>query len=503
MNIKRRYLLCLFWGALFGFAGCAGPLDKATELALTADFTRHVYQTKVYLGSEHYLEYTNNSVVGRSPTGVFIDRDLSPWYETDASFWESGTSGHSWTLRSLQMLDRDLNFDHYAQGIGAGQLVRIHEFSDKSDQLIVSVETLGRYNAEKDYGSGPYGHSVPRAGRMHFLLGKEGMKPFDRETFEQMFEQLLVKLVPPATEAQRHEFILANFPKTPLADLFQFTGLSRKGILTVYYTSVLAHSELSSTLQEQFAEDLASASEQWPQVLGIRVREFESGANFLNLRCEVQEISNSLMYHTPELRAGLLFFDGAIPLLKDIKGPLLNEEMPRTFNHVTISFAYPYFDRAGRRSDEVLSLGIPLDALQRFLRAEQGEQELADRSEIFLGNNKLHVSLDAQKAVENMALAESTTWKDVAVEVSDYDYEEDENGEYWIITGEVVNRGNWIAKEIEVRVKGYSTYGSVLRTESTSIDDFLKPDQTKSFKIKLQHDDVKRFGFEVEWKVVE
>ena len=100
---------------LLGFSGCAGPLDDATEQALRTDFTQDVYQAKVYLGNEEFLEYTNNSVDGRSPTGLCIDRNLEMWYETDASFWEAGSSGHTRTLRSLQMLDRDLNFDHYVQ----------------------------------------------------------------------------------------------------------------------------------------------------------------------------------------------------------------------------------------------------------------------------------------------------------------------------------------------------------------------------------------------------
>ncbi|MCP4402226.1 MAG: hypothetical protein GY801_33600 [bacterium] len=503
MNAEGRALCNLFLCVFLGLAGCAGPLDTATEQTLVDDFTRDVYQTKAYLGSEHYLEYTNNSVAGRSPTGLFIDRSLTPWYETDATFWGAGTSGHSRALRSLQMLDRDLNVDHYAQGIGAGQLVRIREFSDKSDRLIVSFETLGRYDAGKNYGSGSVGYTAPRAGRIHFLLGEDGMKPFDRAIFEQMFEQLLVKVFPPATEGQRNEFISANFPQTPLADLSRFTGLNREAILKVYYASVLEQRELSVELQEQFTATLATASEQWPHILGIRLKEFESGSNFLELRCGIQEISNSLVYHSPELRAGLLFFDGAIPLLKDIKSPLLAQEMPQTFEHVTMSFSYPYFDRAGRRSDEVQSFGIPFDALQQFLRAELSEQELADRSEIFLENSRMQISLAAQKAVENIDLAESTTWKEVVVDVLGYEYEEDESGEYWIITGEVINRGNWIAKEIEVTAKGYRSYGSVLRKKSTTIDDFLKPDQTKSFTIKLKHDDVTRFGFEVEWKVVE
>ena len=80
-------------------------------------------------------------------------------------------------------------------------------------------------------------------------------------------------------------------------------------------------------------------------------------------------------------------------------------------------------------------------ALQQFLRAEIDEQGLADRSEIFLNSESLQISLEAQKAVENIVLAESTTWKDVTLEVLDYEYEEDDSGEYWIITGEVINRG--------------------------------------------------------------
>ena len=500
---KRRWLLYLLLAIFFILAGCAGPLDDATELALEADFARDVYQTKFYLGNDQYLEYTNNSVAGRSPVGLFLDRNLALWYETDASFWGAGTSGHSRTLRSLQKLDRDLNFDHYAQGIVAGQLVRIREFSDKSDQLIVTFETLGRYNSGKSYGDDEGGYTAPRSGRIHFLLGKEGMKPFDWIAFEQMFKHLFVQTFPPASEEGRCHFIRDNYPQTPLADLVNFTGLSPVAILELYYASVLEHSDLSSELKAQLAAELAAASEQWPQILGIRLKNFECGANFLNLHCEIQEISNSLVYHSPELRAGLLFFDGALPLLKDIKSPLLSEEILRSFEQITLSFSYPYFNREGRRNDEVLSLGIPPDALQQFLLAELSEQELAEHSEIFLGDNRVQISLEALQAVENMALAESTTWKEVAVEVLDYDYEEDEDREFWVITGEVINRGNWIAKDVEVTAKGYSSYGFTLRKEVTEVDDFLKPDQTKSFTIKLKNEDLKRFGLEVEWEVVE
>jgi len=48
------------------------------------------YVAKVYLGNRYNLVYTNNSIDGRSPTGVFIDRSLTPWYKTDASFFEAG-----------------------------------------------------------------------------------------------------------------------------------------------------------------------------------------------------------------------------------------------------------------------------------------------------------------------------------------------------------------------------------------------------------------------------
>ena len=113
-----------------------------------------------------------------------------------------------------------------SSGIAKGQLVRICEFTDKSEQLIVSVETIGRYSAEKDYGNDGGVYDEPRRGRVHFWLGKEGMKPFDRAAFEQMFERVFVELPPLTSAEQRHRFVQANYPHTPLADLVRFTGLS-------------------------------------------------------------------------------------------------------------------------------------------------------------------------------------------------------------------------------------------------------------------------------------
>ncbi|PID57011.1 hypothetical protein CSB45_08790 [candidate division KSB3 bacterium] len=505
MNAEKRNLVVSCWLAvLIGLTGCAGPLDTSTKQALKADFRSAVYQTKFYLGNQEYLEYTNNSIAGRSPTGLFIDRYLSPWYETDAAFWEGGTSGERRSLSALLLLDRDLDFDHYAQGIDAGQLVRIREFSDKRDRLIVTVETLGGYDAKKVYGRAGNGRVKPRSARMHFLLGKDGMKPFDRTAFVQMLGQILAKQEPLTSEDQRRAFIQRNYPQTPLADLIRFTGLSKRTILEIYYAAVLEDRALSPGLQSQFAANLADLSESWPQVLGVWLEKLESASGSLNFHCAVQEISDSLLYHSPELRAGLLFFNSVIPLLKDMKSLLESANAAQLFECITISFAYPFFDPSGRRHDEVLSFSLPSDALQQFLRTEIDEQGLADRSEILYGKSQIRVNLEAQKAVESVALKKSPSWKNVAVEVLDYDYEEDESGVYWILTGEVINRGNWIARDIEITVEGYGEFGFFERaTKTIRIDGLLKPNQTREFTLRVGKKKVKRFKLDVEWSSVE
>jgi len=485
-------------------AGCAGPLDTATKQALVADFSGEVYQAKVYLGNHRYLPYTNNSVDGRSPTGIFIDRSLDYSYQTDAGFFESGSSGHKRSLKRLRDSDRDMNFGHFAQGIQAGQLVKMTRFADKSDQLIVYIETLGHYHARKDYRSGVHSHSRPRESRIHCVLGKEGMQTFDRTTLEQMLDRLLIKVPPLITETQKREFVLANYPATPLPDLREFTGLSTSAILNMYYANLFSQRQLPLQAQQKFVRLFSAAPARWYHELGILLRTVELGGNNLKLNCEIQEISNSLFYYTPELRAGLLFFDGVIPLAESLQTALFSDNGYFPFDRLLVTFFYLYFDQHGRRFDEELTVSTPMQSLQRFFTTTISEQELADRSQILLGSTPLHIHLSAQEAVENMEVEEATGWKWVDVEIEDSRYKDDESGDAWIITGTVVNSGNWIAKDVTVTVKGYHGFGIFAkRKESKTLDGLLKPGETKEFTITLDKRELERFKLSVTWKVVE
>ena len=215
------------------FIGCAGPLDTATREALDLSFVGKTYLAKVYLGNRYNLDYTNNAVNGRNPTGVFIDQSLNYWYETDASFFEAGSSGREYSLEQLQEIDRDLNFDTFGQGIVPGQLVVIKKISDKRDQVIVQVRTVRRHQMTKKYGFSTRSKAKPRESRIHCVLGKDGMRNFDQTVVQRMLDQLLAPAPSLVTDAQKTAFILANYPNTPLDDLAKITGYLRENILKI------------------------------------------------------------------------------------------------------------------------------------------------------------------------------------------------------------------------------------------------------------------------------
>jgi hypothetical protein len=487
-------------------SGCTGPLDTATRERLNVEFVRDTYLARVYLGSRYSLEYTNNSVKGRSPTGVFIDPFFNYWYETDASFFERGSSGSRSMREELRAIDRDLDFESFAQGIVAGQLVVIKKLSDKSDQLVFDIETVRRHDVGKAYGVNIRSTTQPRASRIHCVVGKDGMLNLDWMLLQQMLAQLLAPVPSLVTEAQKQEFILANSPDTPLNDLIKLTGFTREKILGLYYTHVFSQSQFPPTFQKALSELLATHHNRWHQELGIRLQNVRVDQNVLILECGMQEISNSAVYYTPELRAGLLFFDGVTVMAKPISHllPKLSvDDRNSSFQEVIVSISYPYFDERGRRFSETMTYTLSTTDLLQFAKTAINDQELADRSEILAGPDPVQISLSALEAVENMSQTRSMTWKEVQVEIEEWDYEEDPAEAIVKIEGEIKNTGTWIAEDVKVIANGYNTSGSRIRSESTTVYGLLKPGERKRFTITMSTEDMKRFKLFLEWEVVE
>lgn len=491
--------------AMVFVSSCAGPLDTATRKRLNAEFVRDTYLATIYLGSRYSLKYTNNSVKGRSPTGVFIDPFFNYWYETDASFFGLGSSGSRTMLEQLQVIDRDLDFESFAQGIAPGQLVVIKKLSDKSDQLVFDIETVGRHDVGKTYGVNIRSNTQPQASRIHCVVGKDGMLTLDWMLLQQMLDQLLAPVPSLVTETQKQEFILANSPNTPVNDLMKLTGFTREKILEIYYTHVLSQSQFPPAFQKTMTEMLVTHHDRWYRELGIRLQNVRVDGNTLILDCELQEISNSAVYYTPELRAGLLFSDGVTFLTKPV-GNLLPkisaDDRNTSFQKVVVHVSYPYFDERGRRFSETMTYTLSTTDLLQFTEAAINAQELADRSEILAGQAPVQISLSALEAVESMRQMGSMTWKEVEVEIEEWDYEEDPAEEIVKIEGEIKNTGTWIAEDVKVIANGYNTYGSKIRSASTTVYGLLKPGERKRFTITMSTEDMKRFKLFLEWNEV-
>jgi len=482
-------------------------LDEATRQALDTAFIGKTYLTKVYMGSRYSLDYTNNSVEGRSTTGVFIDQSLNYWYETDASFFGAGTSGREFTLEQLQVIDRDLDFDTFGQGITSGQLVVIKEISDKSDQVIFKVRTVRRHAVTKKYGFNTDSRAKSRESQIHCVFGKEGMRNLDQMALNQMLDHLLAPAPLLTTDARKSAFILSNYLQTALEDLVEITGYSRENILKIYYSHILSQSQLATNVQEELVDVLVTNHADWYQDLGIRLQSISVDGRSLILDCAIQEISNSVIYHSLELRAGLLFFDGAALLAKPFGNALVfipAEDLDSSLQQLIVKFSYLYFDKQGQRFPETIAYTIAAEDLQQFVKSAISDQEFADRSEILMGTIPVKISLSALKAVENISQGGSTTWKMVDLELRDWGYEEDKDEGIIIFDGEVRNTGTWIARDVEITVEGYGKYGFRVRSESTTLSGLLKPGETKTFTIKMNTENVKRFGKPViEWKEVE
>lgn len=494
--VNKHAILCflLLWHSGF-LTGCAGPLDQAARQALNATYRGNTYLAKAYLGSRCNLDYTNNSVAGRSPTGVFIARALIPWYETDASFFEAGSSGHEYTLEQLRAIDRDLDFDTFGQGILPGQVVAIKEITDKSDQLIFEVATVGRYQP----------NLKPRLSRIHCQLGKEGMTPLDQAGLQQMLAQLLTPVSAPVTEAQKHEFILAHYPAAPLADLVELTGFTKRDILTRAYLHLLSQSIWPKELQTKLAAVLAENQEAWEENRGLHVQNVHLAENAFELECAFQEIANAVMYHAPELRAAFLFFD-KVSVLAQAFGQALAampaENSNSAWQKLIVQVSYLYFDEQGQRFDENLTAAIAVTDLRQFAAADITSQELADRAEIRLGAAPVKISRSALDAVQNIKQAASATWKVVRVEIGEWGYHEKKADDVVILEGTVKNTGTWIAENVEITAQGYDKYGFAVRAASTTLYGTLKPGETESFTIKMSTAGVKRYRLFPKWQEV-
>lgn len=488
-------------------SGCAGPLDTATRQALDLSFVGKTYLAKVYLGNRYNLDYTNNSVDGRDPTGVFIDQALNYWYETDASFFELGSSGKHYTLEQLQAIDRDLDFDTFGQGIVPGQLVVIKKISDKPDKVIVTVRTVRKHEVTKKYGVSTSSRPRSRESRIHCVFGKDGMLNFDQRGLQPMLDQLLAPAPSLVTDDEKTAFILANYPDTPLDDLAKITGYLRENVLEIYYRYVLSQSHCAQELQEKLVEVLVESHDTWYRDSGIRLQDLSVDEGALILECAIQEISDSAIYHSPELRAGLVFFDGVTLLMKSLGKALAAASVQNpdlSFQQLLVKCAYLYFDGQGQRFPETLTATIDAGDIRQFAESTITSQELANRSAILMGTTPVKISLSALAAVKNVKYKGSTTWKTVEVELWDWDYEEDEEEKMMIFEGEVRNTGTWIAEEVKITVEGYDKYGFEIRSKTITLGNLLKPGETASFTIKISTEDVKRFSKPIlEWKEVE
>jgi hypothetical protein len=322
-----------------------------------------------------------------------------------------------------------------------------------------------------------------------------------------MLDQLFTPVPTLVTEAQKQEFILSKYPGIPLNDLVKITGLSNRQILETYSTHILSQRQFPPNLQEKIVEVLVSNREVWYQNPGIRMRDMRVDGNSLIFDCAIQEISNSVAYHSPELRAGLIFFDGITLLAKPLGNALAGipaGDLKSSFQELVIKFSYLYFDEQGWRFPENITYTIPVEDLRQFAESAITDQELADRSEILMGATPVDVSLSALEAIENIKQTRPTTWKVVQVEFEDWDYEENEDEEVVIIEGEVRNTGTWIAKDVEVTAEGYgNNYGFKIRSESTTLHGLLKPKETRSFTIKMSTENLRRFKLFLGWKEVE
>lgn len=511
LSLRKSILLALLiCGASLLFTGCAGPLTTIARQSLQSSFIGRTYIANVYLGSRYNVEYTNNSVDGRSPTGTFIDQASPLWYETDASFWDAGSSGDRFTLEELQAIDRDLDDETFAQGIRAGQIVKIADISDKSDQLVFEVETVRKHEIRKMYGVGGNAKPKPRKARIHVVLGKEQMQTFDENAVQPLLDQMLERAFEMTTDAEKTAYIQTHYAEWLVNDLAYLTGLPEKTVREIYYRDLLSRSQLDPDFQEKILPVLVNQPAILSRETGLHLQQVQvidhQGTPALEITCEFQEISNAVAYYSTELRAGFLFFKKALRLAKPF-GTALSQHLAAYPDaappDLIFTCSYLYIDRQGQQFPESVTFTLKADDLRQYAENALTDQELADRSDLLIQDMPVSVSLSALEAVEHVASKESKIWKKVKVEFVDWEHEEDEANKVLHIEGEVRNTGNWLAKDVEVMAVGYDKYDFDIRKETTTVSGYLKPGQTESFKISMSTENLKRFKLFLHWENVE
>ncbi len=469
--------------------GCAGPLEEATRQDLTTTFVGQRYLAATYLGSRYHLDYTNNSIAERHPTDVFVDQALMPWYETGVEF---GSSRSTSIVDALRQIDRDLDMFSFVQGIAPGQMVYMTRLVDRSDRIIVEVESAERYQVRKTYGLSVGMKPQPHAGRIHLMLGKDGMQNLDHALLQRMLDTVIAPLPKLYADAEKAEFILSNFPNTSLFDLMELTGFSEYEVLTRYYTSVLARGELPQSFQQSIADMLARQYWLWFRNDTLLLNDIRAGGRTLVLDYAIQEMSQSVIYHSQELRAAYLFFNNVTRVLKSLQAAI--SLLADDDAEVLLIFSYPFIDNFGQTFPEETTVRFQANDLIEFAVRRIDEQELARRAEIRVNNTPVSVSLDALKAVERIRLTVPSSWKDVDVDIVDWWYEEDDSEKTTVIRGEIRNNGTWLAKNVTITVEGYNKYGLTEVEESTTLYGFLKPDTIQSFELVIDMTKVERLS---------
>lgn len=498
----RRFIGLLSIGTLILLGGCAGPLEQTTRRDLRATFVGQRYVAQHYLGSRHFLAYTNNAIRTRHPTGIFVDQALKPWYETDATFSESGRAGEPRSESELRGIDGDLDLKSFAQGITPGQVITITRLTDRSEQLIVEVETLERYDIRKTYGVVVGRKPQPRASRIHLMFGKEGMQALDYALLQQMLTTVLAPAPTLNTDEEKTAYILSHFPDTSLTALMELTGLAEYDVLLRYYAGVLKRSDFPPAVQDTLADLLARQYTLWFRNAKLLLQDARAGARTLVLDFAFQEMSQSLVYHSPELRAAYFFFQKFPRVLEALQGTLAL--LAGDDAALVIRCSYQFVDNFGQTSPEEVEFRMQADDIADFAVTAIPEQEFADRAEIRINGTAVAISLDSLQAVERLKNTVPASWKEVEVELVDWWYEEDEASNTTVIRGEVRNTGTWLADEVEITVEGYDEYGLTAIRESTMLFGVLPPGELERFELNIDTSNVHRLSRpRLTWKAVE
>ncbi|GAK51323.1 hypothetical protein U14_02566 [Candidatus Moduliflexus flocculans] len=496
-------------GMFFFVSGCAGPLDTAIKEGLKTSYIGKTYIAKTYLGSRYALQYSNNNPAMRSPVGVFTDASGRVWYKNDASFFEAGQMGGEVELRVLQYIDRDLNYDSFAQGIQAGQLVTIAGIEDKSDQIVLETQTLASHSASKTYDVSVNGAEALRASRIHLLLGKEQMQALDPASLDPLLAQLLEPAPILLSEQQNTEYILANYRVVPLADLAKLTSRTTAQVRETMYAFLLSMSSLPVEAQQRLTAACVEMGEELAEKYLMRLENIrisdEKGQTVLHIDIGLQDFAN-LTYDSVELRAGLLFFNGAVNVAAKLAlavftgNPAFNlQDIEPHLGTIVVRYSYLYFNQDGKRSMESASSGIPLSALYEYLLDNIDAQQLAAASRILVDNKPVTVSASDIKAIEEK---EPKSWKRAQVVVEKgWKAEYQTKTQETIVTGSVKNIGNWIAKNIRVSAVGKQGKEDVSK-QTTTLSGLVRPGELKSFtlilsaKTPIEQIDVKILDFE-------